>query len=260
MIGSVGVILAAASMQVVPACSWDRPGANPYMGDVPSAVERYTDIPAATRAKLRAKMQRRQYDDVATITRDGIESATTTYSNLRDMHFGGNRLCSTVTTTKWTPSMQERGLVYCADGHCVIVPTVCRNVSRIDATPRPPAKPPADSPAPGAESTPVQPPTLAEATPAAPGSFNDLQGPITGPHEAPPGPEPAPSGGPFVHYVLVPLPPVMGGGGSPPVAPPIHTVEPPPTITPVTPPIPEPSVLALIAAGLGLIIYRRYRV
>lgn len=256
MIGSVGVILAAASMQIVPACSWDRPGANPYMGDVPAAVERYRDIPAATRAKLRAKMQRRQYDDVATIARDGIESKSATYTNLRDMHFGGNRLCRTVTTAKWTPAMQERGLVYCADDHCVIVPTVCRNVSRVDATPRPPAKPPADTPAPGADSGPVQPPTLAEATPAAPGSFNDLQGPVLGPPEAPPAPELGPGGGPFVHYVPVPLPLVIGGG-SPPL---IHTVEPPPSVIPVPPaPIPEPSILALLAAGLGLIVYRRWR-
>jgi hypothetical protein len=40
-----------------------------------------------------------------------------------------------VTRARWTDRMHERGLVYCEQGHCILVPTVCRNVSRIDRRP-----------------------------------------------------------------------------------------------------------------------------
>lgn len=126
--------LMAATTATLPSCSWDRPGVNPFMGDVVAAVDRYPDIPAATRATLKARMARRQYDDLAVIRRDSIEGQQR-YAELRDMHFGAGRLCRTVTRDRWTPQTEERGLVYCADGHCIIVPTVCRNVSRVTRLP-----------------------------------------------------------------------------------------------------------------------------
>ena len=36
-----------------------------------------------------------------------------------------------MTRAAWAPQTQERGLVYCEAGQCILVPTVCRNVSRI---------------------------------------------------------------------------------------------------------------------------------
>lgn len=119
-----------AAAAAIAACSWDRPGHNPFTGPVPAAVERYTDIPPLTRAKLRLRMERRTYDDVAVITRDEIRGAQR-YSDLRDMHFGAGQVCGTVTRAQWSDTHAERGLVYCEDGHCLIVPTVCRNVSRV---------------------------------------------------------------------------------------------------------------------------------
>ena len=115
---------------VLPSCSWDRPGANTFQGDVVAAVDRYQDIPAATRATLKKRMAARKYDEIATIRRDVVEGSYR-YADLRDMHFGKGQICRTVTRAKWQPQTQERGLVYCEDGHCLIVPTVCRNVSRI---------------------------------------------------------------------------------------------------------------------------------
>ena len=47
------------------------------------------------------------------------------------MHFGIGRVCSNVSRQAWLPAHQERGLVYCEGTECIIVPTVCRNVSRI---------------------------------------------------------------------------------------------------------------------------------
>ena len=114
----------------LPSCSWDRPGADPYMGSVEAAVDRYRDIPMDVRDRLKAKMRVRAYDDIATITRDKILGKRS-YSNLRDMHFGNGRICREVTRTKWLPEALERGLVYCEGEHCLIIPTVCRNVSRV---------------------------------------------------------------------------------------------------------------------------------
>lgn len=128
-------VIAAALMPAIgyaaQVCSWDKPGHDPFMGDVVAAVDHYTDIPASTRAKIQARMQRREYDDIAAIRRDSIEGRHQYAPEIRGMHFGQGRVCATVTRARWTSQMVERGLVYCEDGHCILVPTVCRNVSRI---------------------------------------------------------------------------------------------------------------------------------
>ena len=116
-------------------CSWDQPGHNPFMGDVVAAVDRYTDIPLATRTRLKQRMAKRNYDDIASIRRDSIEGKSRYEAKIRDMHFGVGRVCATVSRQAWLPSHQERGLVYCEGRECIIVPTVCRNVSRIKLDP-----------------------------------------------------------------------------------------------------------------------------
>lgn len=130
------VLLAAlaASALSLPACSWDRPGADVYRGDVTAAVDSYTDIPPAARAALKKRMAAYQYDEIATIRRDSI-AGKYRYDDLRDMHFGQGKVCRSVTRDKWTASSVERGLVYCEGEHCLIVPTVCRNVSRVTREP-----------------------------------------------------------------------------------------------------------------------------
>jgi hypothetical protein len=128
----------AASAASLPVCSWDRPGHNPFKGDTVAAVDRYADIPAPVRAALKQRMARHQYDEIAAIRRDSIEGRYS-YSELRDMHFGQSQVCRTVTRDKWAADAVERGLVYCESGHCLIVPTVCRNVSRVTRAPLAPA-------------------------------------------------------------------------------------------------------------------------
>jgi len=138
---TMSLVLAAAlavSAGSLPVCSWDRPGHNPFRGDTVAAVDRYTDIPAPVRAALKQRMAKHQYDEVAAIRRDSIEGRYS-YSELRDMHFGRSQVCRTVTRDKWAPDAVERGLVYCESGHCLIVPTVCRNVSRVTRAPLAPA-------------------------------------------------------------------------------------------------------------------------
>lgn len=136
------MIGAAAAIAV---CSWASPGADPYMGDILAAVDRYRDIPAETRGALKARMLAHQYDDIAEIRRDTI-TGTQTYSDLRDMHFGEGRLCRLPSRALWSAQHVERGLVYCEQEHCLIVPTVCRNVSRVTRTTTPPVLPPVEVP------------------------------------------------------------------------------------------------------------------
>ncbi len=129
----MSLVLAAAlvaSTAALPNCSWDRPGLNPFMGNVVAAVDRYADIPAPVRAALKKRMAARQYDEIASIKRGSIDGKYN-YTDLRDMHFGAGQVCQTVTRDKWSEKNEERGLVYCESGHCLIVPTVCRNVSRV---------------------------------------------------------------------------------------------------------------------------------
>ncbi|MEO7337272.1 MAG: MHFG family PEP-CTERM protein [Caldimonas sp.] len=130
--GSEAKSLSAAPATVtVDACAWDRPGHNPFMGDLVEAVDRYRDIPVDVRERLKARMTVRDYDDMVSIRRDSITGKGTYGNAISDMHFGTNQVCRTVSRAAWAPDMQERGLVYCESGHCILVPTVCRNVSRI---------------------------------------------------------------------------------------------------------------------------------
>ena len=132
---TLAALLAASSLASTPAtlpsCSWNRPGHNPFMGDLVAAVDRYPDIPAPVRAKLKARMAARSYDEIVDIRRDAIIGRARYNAEIRDMHFGTGQVCGTVNRAAWAPTAQERGLVYCEAGHCILVPTVCRNVSRI---------------------------------------------------------------------------------------------------------------------------------
>ena len=140
------VTLAAAST-VQPSCSWDRPGANPYTGNSAAAIDRYTDIPAKVRGTLKRRMAENQSDDAVLITRDGITGKNQYDPAIRDMHFGAASVCATVTRAKWSERRQEPGAVYCVDQHCILVPRICGNVSRVTRLPAAaPARAPAAAP------------------------------------------------------------------------------------------------------------------
>ncbi len=239
--------LAVSAGSTLPQCSWDRPGVNPFMGDVVAAVDHYKDIPAATREKLKARMKARSYDDIAVIERDGITGKASYAPEIRDMHFGPGAICRTVTRTKWTATTQERGLVYCEDGQCILVPTVCRNVSRIRRLDKPTAVAPAraanvaSSTREGQETAPLEfeAPAAGPAPAAAPDSFA------------------ATSGVPTLASAPVPRGSLLTGGPGPVITgmPPL----PPGTVTtdlPHTPAVPEPGTWAMIALGLLVVIFR----
>jgi len=139
LLGGFADALAATAqvprMARVSTCSWDRPGHDAFTGDVVAAIDRYIDIPTPVRITLKQRMQTRDYDDLVDIRRDSISGRVRYEPTIRDMHFGVDRVCNHVTRERWTAQMHERGLVYCESGHCILVPTVCRNVSRIERRP-----------------------------------------------------------------------------------------------------------------------------
>ncbi|WP_457322452.1 MHFG family PEP-CTERM protein [Roseateles sp. P5_E11] len=256
--------LAVSAGSTLPQCSWDRPGVNPFMGDVVAAVDRYQDIPVATREKLKARMKARNYDDIAVIERDGIKGKATYAPEIRDMHFGPGAVCRTVTRSKWTATTQERGLVYCEDGHCILVPTVCRNVSRIKRLGKPSAVAPAQaanvasSTREGEDVTPLEfeAPAAGPMAAAAPDSFATASGvPALGGS--------ASQGSGLLAGGSAPSPAGPGGGGpglvniGMPGLPP-GTIRPAdgPIDLPNTPAVPEPGTWAMIALGLLVIIFR----
>jgi len=133
---SVGLqlILSTALVAAPAGCSWAHPGANPYRGDPVRALADF-DMAPDTRARLRALMAAHRYTDVATITRDDIAGAHG-YTDLREMHSGHGQVChGAVDRSAWAADRHERGLVYCTDAVCVIVPTICNNVSLVSRKP-----------------------------------------------------------------------------------------------------------------------------
>jgi hypothetical protein len=126
-------LLLAVSLAAViqPTCSWDRPGQNPYTGSAAAAIDRYTDIPAAVRSTLKRRIEERQPDDTVSITRDSIGGKSQYNPAIHDMHFGAASVCSSVTRSKWADTRAEPAAVYCVGEHCILVPKICGNVSRI---------------------------------------------------------------------------------------------------------------------------------
>lgn len=237
------------SLVVLAACSWNDPGRDPYRGTPAAAVESYTSVPADVRSKLRAKIERRQYDDVAEIRRDTIRG-THEYAELRDMHFGANKLCRTVDRAGWSSAHAERGLVYCVGEHCLIVPTVCRNVARVTRVRQTPAAPPPASQvaapqleSPGAGLPPAPPGPLVMEAPAQPVERAQILAVSAIPALAPiPLPQPTYDRGAWGQ----PWPPVLIP------APPVFVPAPIPVVN-------EPATLLLVLFGLLAVLLRAAR-
>lgn len=228
----LGLVLAAAVATATPSCSWAHPGANPYRGDPAKAVDDFS-LPDETRRRLKAMMAAHAYTDVALITRDGIEGLSH-YDNLREMHSGSGQTChGAVDRSAWSATREERGLVYCVDGEdtCVIVPTICNNVSLVTRRPAPMAEEPIDiEPAAG--------PVPASGTPSLPNlDPNSFAGGMANPAALPANPtSPNNFGAPGSGNPWSPIAsgtPVGGG-----------------RITHPATPVPEPSAWSLALAGL----------
>jgi hypothetical protein len=129
----LAVTLAAAT-SVQPTCSWDNPGHNPYTGGAAAAIDRYTDIPADVRSTLKRRLEEHLSDDKVSITRDNIAGKYQYDPVIRDMHFGKQSVCASVTRDQWRENRAEPAAVYCVEQHCILVPRICGNVSRVNRT------------------------------------------------------------------------------------------------------------------------------
>lgn len=238
-------------------CSWDNPGHNPYMGDLPSAIDRYTDISPAVRERLKKRMAARQYDEMVSIRRDSIVGKDVYQSAIRDMHFGNGGICNTVTRNKWSADAEERGLVYCESGECILVPTVCRNVSRISR-----AGGPGGAAAAGPGELTFDPPAAGNpAVAAAPDTLESL--PPTGAGTPATGLAVVPTGAPILAGPIIGNggsggQPVLGGPISIPSAPVLPSGSLPP-VPVVPPPVPEPATWALMLGGIAVLAWMRQR-
>lgn len=114
-------------------CDWTNPGLDSFRnggGNLGDAIYRLP-IDIEDKRKLTTLVEKKDYVEMATITQKGIEGFYYKYDNLRYMAFGRNKICRNV-KMNWEPARVERGLVYCTPKVCVIIPTVCNNISLID--------------------------------------------------------------------------------------------------------------------------------
>lgn len=238
-----------ATAVVTAACAWNDRGADPLRLPPASVVDSYLDIPEPVRRRLRSRLEAITPDDVATIRPERIESQAWSYSGLRDMHFGAGRVCRRVDMSGWAPSDPgEVGLVYCEDEHCLIVPTVCRNVSRVT---RDGPRREAPGQVAGGELS------WSEVVVAPPPAQS-----LLGPPAEPPGPTtpPGPADAPVATSWASAGHPVAFGswpGGPGAVSlPPLPAAA--PRLEAHVEPVPEPETLAMIAVGLAVVAWRRY--
>ena len=214
-----------ATLAIVASCSWAHPGANRFAGDPVAAIDHYSDIPSADRARLKELIAKKSYDALVTVTRDSVGED---FGPLYDMHFGANKLCHEVDRSMWTEGQTERAMIFCTADYCVALPTVCGNLSRVNRQPRLRAA--------AARPEAIEPASLT-LVPAVPLPAYDV----------PPAVEPPAAnedsfagrakllsfGGPTFSIYVPPLPPA--------------------------PPVPEPPTWYLLAAGVGLVALRRRR-
>jgi hypothetical protein len=132
ILASLAAAAIVSTVTVDPVCVWNDRGLHRVTVPVSPLVDNYPDIPPETRARLKQRIDRYQYDEMAVISKDGIKSDLFTYSGMRYMHFGtGQKVCGEVKTDHWAPGDIERAMVFCEDGYCLAVPTVCSNLARV---------------------------------------------------------------------------------------------------------------------------------
>jgi hypothetical protein len=249
--GMTLIMAAAMASTVASGCSWAHPGANPYRG-APAAVLSDFAMSDHTRRQLRALMTTLRYTDVVTITRDRI-AGQHAYGDLRQMHSGHGEVChGSVDRSAWSDTHEERGLVYCVGETCVVVPTVCNNVSLVTRKPE-------EDPLQSGADEPID--ISPAAGPAAPSSDVVAQGPDSGPLDftpaagVPDSPD-VPSGGGGPEGSTFPNPPFGSDGGgifccnATPVVP--GSPGTPPVVTPASP-VPEAPEWSLLSVGLLLV-------
>lgn len=133
------------------ACNWDNPGHDPYTNTVSAALSQFS-IPAAHKNVIEAQIKAGANTGMVFITKDGLVSPDRNLSTFMMMTFGKNKMCYGVERTRWADSHYEPAKLYCSGDYCVMIPTVCGNITQV--FPRQTIGEPADErhpvPAPGA--------------------------------------------------------------------------------------------------------------
>lgn len=122
-------------MRKVDKVDWSEPGYNKYTGPLNKAINSYQDIPGDVREKLIAAAEKREFSEIVVIDKTGIRGQKWEYINLRQMFFGSGIRAEKVERLYWEPGREERGFVYTVGGYSILVPFICRNVSRVDHQP-----------------------------------------------------------------------------------------------------------------------------
>ncbi len=112
-------------------CSWNNPGVNPYKGTPSNAIDYYLDIPKESREILKSRIAAYEPDEIVDITKHGIFGNHGYGSDIEEMHFSTNSVCTNISRDRWPENMIQKGAVYCEGKHCILVPYICGNFSRI---------------------------------------------------------------------------------------------------------------------------------
>ena len=127
-------------------CEWRAPGSDRYMQPLGQALDRLTYIPADVRAALKQRLadprKHVRADDHILMTRDGVVGEAG-QRLVRDMNAGRGQVCwGEVTRATWQPGHAERALVFCEQGWCVAYFSACRNIATaVLVQPRQPVTP-----------------------------------------------------------------------------------------------------------------------
>jgi hypothetical protein len=256
--------MASSQAVILDTCSWDNPGVNPYKGAVSNAIDHYRDLSPELRAKFKQRLEKKQFDEVVTITKDRITGIHAYESTITDMHFGGKsakpQICLATTRDKWSPTRKEEALVYCEGETCILVPTICQNISRVKRLPE--TQVTTGSHKGGGETAEVaqaqaeQPaePTEGGGGGGGGGASNVAPGSITTGSGEPNNSLVNPGGNGW--HGFTPWSPIDNGGGggggcciviTPPIVPPIVT-------PPITTPVPEPESWVMFLTGVALML------
>lgn len=129
----VALGLALASYSAFAECEWSNPGGDKYMLPLAAAVDKLTYIPEPTRVLLKNRLDSNkkhlEADDHILMTSSSVTGTLGTWA-ISNMNGGNGKICwGPVTTKTWGPEHSERALVFCENGWCLAYFSVCRNIA-----------------------------------------------------------------------------------------------------------------------------------
>ena len=127
------IALAASLAATVPSstCSWDPSTQAAFTGDPAQVVDRFQDIPAATRQKLKLRIDSHKFDELVFIKRDSVEGKQDYSNHIFGLQAGRDSVCAEPSRDLWSAAQSEAALVFCEGSQCVMVSINGHHVSRV---------------------------------------------------------------------------------------------------------------------------------